>query len=147
MKSFEAHTLIAADPQTVWDTQLNLQNWAAWDPNIVRAEGTLAVGGSITLHTKRPGEDKIRPFKLKVVEWYPPNRLVLAGGMPLGIFTGTQIHESTPSEGGTRFTIREQFTGLLSPLIARAIPDLQPGFHAYANGLKEAAEEQHRSGS
>lgn len=83
MKSFEAHTLIAADPQTVWDTQLNLQNWAAWDPNIVRAEGTLAVGGSITLHTKRPGEDKIRPFKLKVVEWYPPNRLVLAGGCPL----------------------------------------------------------------
>jgi hypothetical protein len=147
MKSFEAHTLIAADPQTVWDTQLNLQNWAAWDPNIVRAEGTLAVGGSITLHTKRPGEDKIRPFKLKVVEWYPPNRLVLTGGMPLGIFTGTQIHESTPSDGGTRFTIREQFTGLLSPFIARAIPDLQPGFHAYANGLKQAAEEQHRRAS
>jgi hypothetical protein len=147
MKSFEAQTLIAADPQTVWDTQLNLQDWAAWDPNIVRAEGTLAVGSSITLHTKRPGEDKIRPFKLKVVEWYPPNRLVLAGGMPLGIFTGTQIHQSEPSDGGTRFTIREQFTGLLSPLIARAIPDLQLGFHAYAKGLKQAAEEQHQGGS
>jgi hypothetical protein len=46
-----------------------------------------------------------------------------------------------------RFTIREQFTRLLSPLIARAIPDLQPGFHAYANGLKEAAEGQHGGGS
>ena len=147
MKSLEAHRLIAGDAQTVWDTQLNLHNWAAWDPNIVRAVGTLAAGSSITLHTRRPGEDKIRRFKLKVVEWSPPNRLVLAGGMPLGIFTGTQIHESTPSDGGTHFTIREQFTGLLTPFFARSIPDLQPGFHAYANGLKQAAEEQPRIGA
>ena len=92
------------------------------------------------MHTKRPGEDKIRPFKLKVVEWYPPNRLVLAGGMPLGIFTGTQIHESTPSEGGTRFTIREQFTGLLSPTYRSRNPRSPAGVPRVRNGLKEAAE-------
>lgn len=140
MKSFQAQTHIAADPRTVWDAQLNLQDWAVWDPNIVHAEGILSPGGSITLYTKRPGEDKVRPFKLSVVEWAPPYRLVLVGGMPFGMFTGTQIHESAPDERGTRYTVREQFTGLLSPLINRAIPDLQPGFRAFANGLKQAAE-------
>jgi hypothetical protein len=92
------------------------------------------------LYTKRPGEDKVRPFKLSVVEWAPPYRLVLAGGMPFGMFTGTQIHKSAPDQSGTRYTVREQFAGLLSPLINRAIPDLQPGFRAFANGLKQAAE-------
>lgn len=140
MRSFEAQTDIAADPKTIWDAQLVLQNWAAWDPNIIRAEGALSPGSSITLYTRRPGEDKIRPFKLKVVEWAPPNRLVLAGGMPLGLFTGTQSHEIAPYEGGSRFTIKEQFTGLLAPLISRAMPDLQPGFQAYARGLKQATE-------
>jgi hypothetical protein len=144
MRSFQAQIDIAADAQAVWDAQLELHDWAAWDPDIVRAEGTLARGGSVTLFTRRPGEDKIRPFKLKVIEWAPPNRLVLAGGMPFGMFTGTQFHESTPRQGGTRFTIREEFRGLLSPLITRAMPDLQPGFQAYAQGLKQTAERTSR---
>ena len=127
MKSFEAHTVIAADAQTVWDTQLDVENWAVWDPDIVRVEGALAAGGSITLHTRRPGEDKIRPFKLKVVEWYPPSRLVLAGGMPLGMFTGTQIHESTRAREGLASPSESSSRGCSRPSSLAQSPISSPG--------------------
>lgn len=33
----------------------------------------------------------------------------------------------------------EEFTGLLSPLIARSIPDLQPAFEEFAKNLKQTS--------
>jgi hypothetical protein len=138
MRFFTAATHIAAPPHHVWDVQLRLADWADWDPNIARAEGNLAKGGTITLYTRRPGEQKIRKFKLKVVDWQPPTRLVLVGGMPLGLFSGTQSHVITADGSGSSFVIREEFTGLFARLFR--IPDLQPGFTAYADGLRQAAE-------
>jgi uncharacterized protein YndB with AHSA1/START domain len=138
MKSFTAETYIAAPPQRVWDVQTRLADWADWDPNIARAEGNLAKGGAITLYTRRPGEQKIRRFKLNVVDWQPPTRLVLAGGMPLGLFTGTQRHLITADGPGSRYVITEEFTGPFARLFR--IPDLQPGFRAYTDGLRQAAE-------
>ena len=76
---------------------------------------------------------------MKVIEWAPPHRLVLAGGMPLGLFTGTQTHLTEPdAEGGTDFVIRETFTGPFAKMFK--IPDLQPGFEAFAAGLKASVE-------
>jgi uncharacterized protein YndB with AHSA1/START domain len=138
MRSFTAATHIAAPPQHVWDVQLGLADWADWDPNIARAEGNLAKGGAITLYTRRPGEHKIRKFDLNVVEWQPPTRLVLVGGMPLGLFSGIQSHVITADGSGSGFVITEAFTGLFARLFR--IPDLQPGFSAYADGLRQAAE-------
>jgi hypothetical protein len=137
MRSFEGTAQVDADPQRVWDAQLVLADWASWDPNIVRTEGRLAAEGEVTLYTTRPGEQKVRPFKLRVVEWDPPHRLVLKGGIPFGLFTGTQVHESTAHGGGTRFVIREEFTGPLARIFK--IPDLQRGFQAFADGLRRAA--------
>jgi hypothetical protein len=36
--------------------------------------------------------------------------------------------------------MREEFTGPLLPLIGRSIPDLQPSFDKFANGLKKRVE-------
>ncbi len=36
--------------------------------------------------------------------------------------------------------MHEEFTGLLAPLIARSIPDLQPAFDEFAGDLKRAVE-------
>jgi hypothetical protein len=67
--------------------------------------------------------------------------MVWSGGMPLGLFTGTRTFTLTPrSDGSTEFTMREEFRGLLAPLIGRSIPDLQPAFDAFAAALKREAE-------
>jgi hypothetical protein len=40
----------------------------------------------------------------------------------------------------TRFTVREEYTGPLLPLIWRSMPDLGPSFRQFATGLKQRAE-------
>ena len=40
----------------------------------------------------------------------------------------------------TRFTMREEYSGPLLPLIWRSMPDLGPSFRQFASGLKQRAE-------
>jgi hypothetical protein len=44
------------------------------------------------------------------------------------------------SDGTTRFTVREEYSGPLLPLIWRSMPDLGPSFRQFADGLKDRAE-------
>ncbi|MEP7026518.1 MAG: hypothetical protein ABJB47_22495, partial [Actinomycetota bacterium] len=71
----------------------------------------------------------------------PPGRLQFTGGMPLGLFRGERTYALSPDgRGGTSFQMREQYTGLMLPLIWRSMPDLQPSFDQFARGLKQRAE-------
>ena len=66
--------------------------------------------------------------------------MLWSGGTPLGPFKGLRTFTLTPEGGATRFTMREQYTGPLLPLIWRSMPDLEPSFERFANGLKALAE-------
>jgi hypothetical protein len=70
-------------------------------------------------------------------------RMVWAGGMPLGLFTGTRNFVLTPTASGdVDFAMDETYRGVLAPLITRSIPDLQPAFDTFAADLKRCAEAQ-----
>lgn len=61
--------------------------------------------------------------------------------MPLGLFKGVRTFTlAAGTDGATRFTRREEYTGPLLPMIWRSMPDLGPSFRRFANGLKERAE-------
>jgi hypothetical protein len=76
-----------------------------------------------------------------VTEFRPGRRMVWSGGMPLGLFRGVRTFTLAPQDGGaTRFTVREEYTGPLLPLVWRSIPDLGPSFEQFATGLKQRAE-------
>ena len=62
------------------------------------------------------------------------------GGIPLGLMTGVRTFSLAPQDGATRFTLREEFTGPLLPLIWRSMPDMQPSFDKFAAALKTRAE-------
>jgi hypothetical protein len=62
------------------------------------------------------------------------------GGMPLGLMKGVRTFTLTPADGATRFTMREEFSGPMLPLIWRSMPDMQPSFEKFAAGLKARAE-------
>jgi hypothetical protein len=82
-----------------------------------------------------------RAFPLTVATFDAPNRMVWRGGMPLGLFVGERTFTLTPQpDGSVDFKMREEFTGLLAPLIGRTIPDMQPAFDEFAAALKRAAE-------
>lgn len=137
MLTFEARARIAAPAAHVWAALLDVAAWPSWDASLDRVEGTLEPGSQVTLHLERGG----RPFRLRVVEVEPPARLVLRGGMPLGLFTGTRRYRlEQTAEEQTDFAMVETYTGPLAPLITRSIPDLQPSFEAFTSGLRAAAE-------
>ena len=137
MKSFASRAEIAAPPDRVWETLLDVTAWPSWDPALDRVEGTIALGSKVTIHVR----DSSRPFRLRVVELEPARRLVLRGGMPLGLFSGTRRYAlDVTGEAGTDFAMEESYAGPLAPAITRSIPDLQPSFEAFARGLRQAAE-------
>ena len=101
-------------------------------------EGNIAPGETIKVFVKvNPG----RAFPVKVTEFIPGQKMVWSGGMPLGLFKGVRTYTLSPQAGGvTKFTMREEYTGPLLPMIWRSIPDLGPSFQQFASGLKSRAE-------
>ena len=134
---FEAQTNINAPADHVWRILTDANAMTQWDSGVERIEGRIAKGETIkVVSSVNPG----RTFPVVVTEWNEPRRMVWSGGMPLGLFTGTRTFTLTPSGGATTFTMREEFSGLLRPLIARSVPDLGPSFEQFARGLKAHSE-------
>lgn len=139
LKRVTVETEIEASPDRVWQV---LTEYLPQHPSpfgIVRLDGELKAGGRIALWSDVAPE---RAFKLKVARFEPPKCMVWRGGMPLGLFVGTRTFSLRASRVGTQFQLEEVFSGPLSGLITRSMPDLQPSFNTFANTLKEEAEKQ-----
>ncbi len=134
---FEAATTIDAPPETVWAVLTDTAKWPEWDPFCERIEGTLALGGKVKAYTTlSPG----RAFPVKVAELDAPRAMTWQGGMPLGLFKGVRTYRLAPDGAGTRFTMREEFSGPMLKLIGKTIPDMNDAFAAFCAGLKDRAE-------
>lgn len=137
MKTFSASVQIQAPPEAVWSILIDGARWTEWNPTVEKVDGRIAPGGRVTVVTRQsPG----RAFPLRVTAFEPPRRMVWTGGMPLGLFTGVRTYRLEPTGNGVRFTMTEEFSGLLARFILPSIPDLQPAFEAFAAAFKERAE-------
>jgi len=137
MKTFAVSTFIQATPEAVWAILTDGAKWTSWNPTIEKVEGSIAPNEKLKVYTKlSPG----RAFPVSVTEFAAPRRMVWTGGMPLGLFKGARTYTLTPQKGGVEFAMREEFSGLMAPLITRSIPDLQPSFNEFAAALKRRAE-------
>ena len=135
--TFETTTRIRSKPERVWQTLVDTGRWPGLDSSIERVDGIPALGATVIVHAKVG-----RAFPLKVVDFVPNQRMVLAGGMLLGLFKGQRTYSVTSEGDGTvTFAMREVFSGLLAPLITKSIPDLQPSFDEFAATLKTRSEQ------
>jgi hypothetical protein len=138
MKTFQASISIRAHPDAIWEILTDASGYTTWNTTVDKVEGRIAPGETVTVHSKLSSG---RAFPVKVTEFVPGRRMAWTGGMPLGLFRGERTFTLTPRGDGTvEFQMREVFGGLLSPLIARSIPDLQPAFDEFAAALKKRAE-------
>jgi hypothetical protein len=134
---FDVKREIKASPAALWQTLINAQRLQDGSFGITRIEGEIAPGGKIKVWSEvSPG----RAFPLKVTHFQPGVRMVWEGGMPFGLFKGMREFALTPSPLGTLFQMSETYSGLLSDLITRSIPDLGPSFEKFADGLQAATE-------
>ena len=137
MKTYKASTDIAAPAHQVWQALITgLQN----DPTpfgIVRLDGDIIQNGRIKLWSEVAPS---RAFALTVTQLNAPHEMVCRGGMPFGLFTGTRTFKSVQQNDKTTFTMEEVFTGPLSGLITKSMPDLTPSFEKFVKALKEKAQ-------
>ena len=137
MKHYEATATIAAPPEAVWSILTDAAAYPRWDSGVREVEGRIAPGEKIKVVSEaNPG----RAFPVRVTRFEPGRSMVWSGGMPLGLFKGVRTFTLTPADGGTRFAMREEYTGPLLPMIWRSMPDLGPSFEQFASGLKARAE-------
>jgi hypothetical protein len=137
MRHFETATTIDAHVDRVWAVLRDVGSWPNWDSGVVRVEGRLEQGERIKVVSELNPK---RAYPVTVAE-LEPGRMVWRGGMPLGLFRGVRTYTLRPDgEGQTDFTMREEFTGPLLPLIWRSMPDMGPSFEQFARGLKQRVE-------
>ncbi|MCG3172807.1 MAG: hypothetical protein GMKNLPBB_00965 [Myxococcota bacterium] len=137
MKAFATNITINAPAQRIWRLLTDAAAYPAWNTTVDKVEGVITPGSTIKIFAKiSPG----RAFPVKVTLLEPEKCMVWTGGMPLGLFKGERTFTLTPKGGAVDFSMREEFTGLMAPLITKSIPDLQPAFDDFAHDLKKTAE-------
>ena len=135
--AFESAADIAASPEAVWAVLTDGAGWSTWDSGVDGVDGSIAAGATIKVRSKAaPG----RTFPVKVTTLDAPRTMVFSGGMPLGLFKGVRTYRLTPTGQGTRFEMREEYSGPLVPMMWRSMPDLGPSFAQFAAGLKARVE-------
>jgi hypothetical protein len=137
MRAYEASTRIGIPPAQVWPVLTDVAGWPGWDSGVTQVDGEMALGHKLSITSAaNPG----RVFPVTVAAMDAPARVVLRGGMPLGLFTGERTYTLEPDGEGTRFTMREEYRGPLAGLIFKSIPDLGPSFRQFAEGLRKRVE-------
>jgi hypothetical protein len=142
MKEFRTSISIRSTPAKIWAILTDASAYPSWNTTVNKVDGTIALGQKVTVHAKiSPGQ----AFPVRVSEFEPDKRMVWRGGLPIGfLFKGERTFTLTPiadrADGNTEFSMHEVFSGLMSPLITKSIPDLQPAFAEFAACLKRRAE-------
>lgn len=140
MKVLEHTTTIQAPPGEVWRVLADTDTYGQWNPFITELIGSLRVGERLAV-TIRAGT-KTRTFRPTVVAVEPQSVIRWRGrlGLP-GIFDGEHELKLEPTaDGGTRFTQREVFSGVLIPLMSGVLRDTAGGFRAMNEALRVRSE-------
>ena len=136
MLHFEADTTIAAKPEAVWKVLVDGAPGRSGTRGSTRSRAR-SHRAKITIRSKAaPG----RAFPVKVTAFDPGSKLEFTGGMPLGMFRGVRSYTLTPSGTGTAFRMREEYTGWMLGAFKKQLPDLNPSFRQFVDGLKARVE-------
>jgi hypothetical protein len=133
---------IAAPPERVWQVLTELAAYPEWNPFIVRAEGSVAVGERLSLRMQPVGARRVT-VRPTVVEATPGRRLRWLGrfGFP-GVFDAEHSFTISGRTGdGVQLVQEEQFRGVLARLMSRSLNrHTLPAFRAMNQALEERVE-------
>ena len=137
--SLAASIEVNAPPERVWAVAADLAQYPCWNPFFTAAEGKLVPGEKleVTLH---PVGASPKSFAPVVLEVRPGERFSWRGrlGVP-GLFDGTHHFVVEPLSGHrTRFTQREDFSGILVPFVGFA--PYKAGWERMNRALKARVE-------
>ncbi len=128
---------VKAKPDAVWALLTDAAKFPSWNSTVTKIEGQIADGQKLRLTVpSAPG----RVFQPKVA-FVDEGRLMTWSDGFAPMFKGVRTFTLTPNaDGTTEFSMAEEFSGLMLPLIKKSLPDFQPVFQAYAEDLQRDAE-------
>jgi hypothetical protein len=142
MREIVTATEINASAERVWELLTDFAAFPQWNPFVRKASGRVEEGAQLELFFQPPGKRgmTIRPVLLRV---QPARELRWRGRLGASwLFQGEHVLLiEAVDRGRVRFVQREQFTGLLVPLLWRSFaPATHSGFQEMNRALKELAE-------
>ncbi|MBI4955136.1 MAG: SRPBCC domain-containing protein [Myxococcales bacterium] len=128
---------IAAKPAQIWSLLTDAARFPVWNSTVSRLDGTIALGERLALQVPlAPG----RTFRPRVTALTEGASMEWRDGMA-PMFRGVRRFELTPNpDGTTEFSMVEELSGIMLPMIKRSLPDFRDAFSTYAADLKRAAE-------
>ena len=138
MSTTSAALTINASAEAIWDVVTDFDTWTEWDSGMSFME---QVGDKIRFRADVAPE---RVVRMTIATTDEPNRLVLTGGLPLGLFRATRTIEIEPSGKGCRVTISESIGGLIRAFV-RSPPTLEPSFQLWCSGLQREVKRRSRA--
>jgi hypothetical protein len=142
MRELNTEIEINSSPERVWELLTDFKQYPRWNPFIRSVRGKLEPEAKLEVRIQPSGARGMtfRPAVLKAertreLRWL--GRLLIPG-----IFDGEHIFTIEPiAENSVRFVQREQFSGLLVPLLWRSLNrDTRRGFVEMNAALKKRAE-------
>lgn len=120
MRTIENTITIAATPERVWQVLTDFPAHGEWNPFMRSISGRPDVGEQLEVVITPPGRTA-STFRPTVTAAEPGHRLEWLGHLRFrGLFDGRHAFELTATEDGSTLLVhREQFTGLLVPLVWR----------------------------
>lgn len=130
-------TNIKAPAATIWQILTDASAYPAWNSTVTKVEGNIALGEKIKVFAKVSPD---RAFPVTVSELTANKKMVWSGGMPLLFKAARDFVLSPQADGSVDFSMQENFSGLMVPVMAASMPDLRPAFEGFAKDLKQKAE-------
>ena len=141
MRELVTHVEVAAPPAVVWAVLTDFASYPSWNPFIREIEGPVHERGRLRVRLEPPG-GRAMTFRPVVRAVEPERELRWLGhvGLP-GLFDGEHRFTITPvGPDLVRFEQAERFSGVLVPLLARALVRTRAGFEAMNQALKGRVE-------
>lgn len=138
MSTTSAALTINASAEDIWDVVIDFDAWTEWDSGMSFME---QVDDKVRFRADVAPE---RVVRMKIATTDEPHRLVLTGGLPLGLFRATRTIAIEPSGKGCRVTISESIGGLIRAFV-RSPPTLEPSFQLWCSGLQREVKRRSRA--
>jgi len=133
---------IHAPAEKVWGNLVNFERFPKWNPFIRTAAGKLQPGEKLEVYLQSEGADGMT-FTPTVTKVEKNREFRWRGKLGIaGIFDGEHVFTLQPiTDGSVRFIHREEFSGVLVPLLMSLIrDDTRRGFNDMNRALKTLSE-------
>lgn len=142
MKELRTEIVIRASGEKVWRILTDFDRYPDWNPFIRFILGKVAVGEIVKVRLEAPGM-KGMLMKPRITKFNESEGFSWLGSLGIpGLFDGEHSFELTDNhDGTTTFVQREEFKGILVPLLKKMLDvNTKEGFEMMNRKLKEECE-------